>query len=878
MTNYSIFSTSFKSAFSPQNLIFSQSKVFFLKILKKAVCVFFIVFGVFNLGFSQVSLEYYLPKTVTYDKAIPTPEAFLGYQVGSQHASPYEIAAYCKKLASLSPRIKIETYARTVENQELLLLTFTNPQNISNLPAIKAEHALLANPQSAKNFKLNQMPGVVWLGYSVHGNEASGTNSALLTVYHLAAAQGPQIDSLLAENIILVDPCINPDGGRRFSTWVNSNKSQNLVSDANAREFKETWPGGRTNHYWFDLNRDWLYQQLPESKGRLVKFYEWLPNILTDHHEMGSNSSFFFQPGIPARMHPLTPAKNLELTAAIGNYHAKALDAIGSHYYTQENYDDFYYGKGSTLPDVNGSIGILFEQASSRGHLQETVNGNLSFPFTIRNQFTVTLSTLQAAKAMRKELLQHMQSFYAESPTDDTKAYIFGGGSDHVATTEMLNILLRNQIEVYNLKADETQNNIKFSPGSSYIVPATQAKHRLVKSFFEKRTSFQDSAFYDISAWTLPLCMNVPYAESKTALALGTSATNSPYSAGKVIGTSTYAYVFEWSGYFAPRTALKLIEKGYRLKYATEPFQAQTSQGLKTFAYGSVQFLASDPENLKDLQAIAAADGTTFYGIKSGLTPQGIDLGSEKFKTMEAPKPLMVVGEGIDANDAGEIWHLLDQRYALPLTFADLQNIAKLDINKYTHLILPSGRYGDYISEDKLKSFLAKGGTVVAMGDANSFLIQKKFSSLVLKPEASVSNKSKKAFDSKSNSDGALETSGAIVSAQLDLSHPLCYGYQNTTLPVFKVNNLIFEDTGNAYNSPFILSDKPLLAGYIHPKNRERFKNSPIIVANTFGGGKVIQITDNPNFRAFWYGTNKIFANALFFSNALSGNRFGDDE
>ena len=826
---------------------------------------------------AQVGLDYYLPKTITYDKAIPTPEAFLGYQVGSQHATPYEIGAYCKKVASLSPRIKLETYGRTFENQELLLLTFSSPQNIANLAKIKADHALLANPQTSKSLNLQNMHGVVWLGYSVHGNEASGTNSALLTVYHLAAAQGPQIDSLLSENIILVDPCINPDGGRRFSTWVNSNKSQNLVSDVNAREFKETWPGGRTNHYWFDLNRDWLYQQLPESKGRLVKFYEWLPNILTDHHEMGSNSSFFFQPGIPSRMHPLTPVKNLELTSAIGNFHARALDAIGSHYYTKEIYDDFYYGKGSTLPDVNGSIGILFEQASSRGHLQETVNGKLSFPFTVRNQFTVTLSTLQAAKAMRKELLQYMQSFYAEAPTDDTKAYIFGGGSDHIASTEMLRILLRNQIEVHELKSEETVNSLKFSPGSSYIVPATQAKHRLVKSFFEKRTTFQDSAFYDISAWTLPLCMNVPYAESKTALSLGTKITSKDFGSGKLIGTSTYAYAFEWSGYYAPRTALKLLQKGYQLKYATEPFQAQTAQGAKNFSYGTVQFLVAGSDPTADLQAIAAEDGTTFYGLSTGLTTSGINLGSEKFKTMDLPKPLMIVGEGIDANDAGEIWHLLDQRYALPLTFADLQNISRIDLSKYTHLIMPSGKYGDYIPEEKLKAFLAKGGTIVAMGDANSFLIQKKLSSLVLKPEATSLDKTKKAFDSKSTAEGALETSGAIVNARLDLSHPLCYGYQNTNLPMFKVNNLIFEDTGNPYNTPFMTTDKPLLAGYIHTKNRERFKNSPLIIAQAIGSGKLIQITDNPNFRAFWYGTNKIFANALFFSNALSGARFGED-
>jgi Zinc carboxypeptidase len=840
---------------------------------------FFLFIGIVFAAFAkaQVSLDYYLPKNVTYDKAIPTPEEFLGYQVGFQHATPYEIAAYCKKIASISPRVKIESYARSYEKRELLLLTFTTPKNLADLDKIKTDHQKLSNPDQSKNLNFDKMPGVTWLGYSVHGNEASGTNSALLTVYYLAAAQGASIDSLLSENIILVDPCINPDGGTRFSSWVNSNKSQNLVSDINAREFKETWPGGRTNHYWFDMNRDWLYQQLPESKGRLVKFYEWLPNILTDHHEMGSNSSFFFQPGIPARMHPLTPAKNLELTSKIGTFHAKGLDAIGSYYYTKENYDDFYYGKGSTLPDVNGSIGILFEQASSRGHLQETTNGLLSFPFTIRNQFSATLSTLKAAKNMRKELLQYMASFYSEKPTDDTKAYVFGDGSDPVATLEMVNMLTRNQIEVFELAKEENINGQKFGAATAYVVSATQPKHRLVKSFFEKRTTFQDSAFYDISAWTLPLCMNVPYAESKTVINPGKKVQSNLTQEGKVIGTSSYAFAFEWTGYYAPRTAQKLLNKGYKLKYATEPFESETSQGSKAFSYGAVQFLVGDRDVSADLAQITKEDGTTFYGISTGLTSNGLDLGSEKFKTLEMPKPLMIVGDGIDANDAGEIWHLLDTRYNIPLAFADLNQIARMDLYKYTHIIMPSGRYADYISEEKVKTFLSKGGTIIAMGDANAWLSQKKLSSVNVKPEAAANEKIKRPFDQKSTVEGALETSGAIVEARLDLSHPLCYGYTNATLPIFKVNNVIFEDTGNPYNTPFFLKDKPLMAGYIHAKNRERFKNSPLIVAQASGGGKLIQIADNPNFRAFWYGTNKIFANSLFFSNALSGLRFGEE-
>jgi len=827
--------------------------------------------------FSQISLDYYLPKNVSYNSKIPTPKAFLGYEVGEQHVSPYEIYAYYREVTKYSDRIKLETYARSFENRELMLATVSSPKNLANVDQIRMEHLKLANSEVSKSLKPEQMPIVVWMGYSVHGNEASGVNSALLTIYYLAAAQGPEIDALLNESIILVDPCINPDGANRFSTWVNQNKSQSLVADANSREFKETWPGGRTNHYWFDMNRDWLYQQLPESKGRLVKYYDWLPNVLTDHHEMGSNSTFFFQPGIPARTHPMTPVKNIELTSKIGQFHAAGLDSIGSYYYTKENYDDFYYGKGSTLPDVNGAIGILFEQASSRGHLQESVNGILSFPFTVRNQFSATLSTLKASKSMRNELLTYMRDFYAEKSTDEVKAYVFGGGNDPVRTWEMVNVMLRNKIEIYKLSKNETLGNSQFSSADAYVVPMSQPKHRLVKSLFEKRTTFADSAFYDISAWTLPLCMNVPFAESKAAMSLGQKLSEANFPQGKIVGSSSYSYLFEWDGYFAARTAYELLNKGYKLKYATEPFEAVVDGKNKAFSYGTVQILCEGNDPKAYLEELAKRDGTVFYGQKTGLTQSGINLGSEKFRRMEKPQALMIVGDGVDYNDAGEVWHLLDQRVRIPLSHMDISSVNRTDLSKYTHIIINQGRYNE-LSDEKIKGFLTKGGTIVALGEGASWLSQKKIGTVGIKSEASNDGKSKRQFVSKSGYDGALVTSGAILEAKLDPSHPLCYGYKQSSLPIFKVNNVTFEETGNPYNTPLMFTEKPLLAGYVHPKNLERFKNSPAIIAQTFGQGKIVSISDNPNFRAFWYGTNKLFLNSLFFSSGISAGRFEDED
>ncbi|MDX2049317.1 MAG: M14 family zinc carboxypeptidase, partial [Chitinophagaceae bacterium] len=310
-------------------------------------------------------LKYYLPDSVTYNPAIPKPKDIIYHEVGEWHITHDRLVNYMKAVAAAAPeRIKLETTGFTYESRPQLLLIITSPGNHKRLEEIRQQHVQLTDPSKSSSLNTDNMPIVVWIGHSIHGNEASGANASLLSAYYLAAAQGKQIDDLLNNVVVLFDPSFNPDGLQRFSTWVNQHKSKNLVTDANSREFSEVWPGGRFNHYWFDLNRDWLPAVHVESRNRLKWFHQWKPNILTDHHEQGSNATFFFQPGVPSRVNPLTPDKNQELTGKLAKFHAQFLDRIGSLYFTKENYDDFYYGKGSTYPDVNGAIGILFEQAS----------------------------------------------------------------------------------------------------------------------------------------------------------------------------------------------------------------------------------------------------------------------------------------------------------------------------------------------------------------------------------------------------------------------------------------------------------------------------------------------------------------------------------
>ena len=359
---------------------------------------------------AQVGLDYYLGDLSEYNKSIPTPLSVIGHEVGEFHISHDKLSHYVQEISRASNRVKLVNRGKSYENRTSWLMIITSESNHSRLEEIRKQHLELSNSKN-KDIDVSNMPIVVYQGFSVHGDEPSGSNASLPLMYHLLASNSQETIELLENTIILLDPSFNPDGLQRFSQWANSNKNQSLTADPNDREYNQYWPRGRTNHYWFDLNRDMLPNQLVETNAKVKTFTEWLPNILTDHHEMGTNSSFFFQPGVPERKNPLISDLNQALTREIGTYHEKALNSIGSLYYSEEDYDDFFFGKASTYPDANGSIGILFEQGSSRGHIQESVNGILTFPFTIRNQLTAAFSTLEAAKNMRVKLLNYMKDF-----------------------------------------------------------------------------------------------------------------------------------------------------------------------------------------------------------------------------------------------------------------------------------------------------------------------------------------------------------------------------------------------------------------------------------------------------------------------------------
>ncbi|MGJ8659737.1 MAG: M14 family metallopeptidase [Cellulophaga fucicola] len=837
---------------------------------KRLLLLIFVVFQ-YTQAQQKLDLNYYLPQNITYNQDIPKPIDVIGYEVGEWHVSHDKLQFYMQTLAKASDRISIENRGETYEGRPILLLTITSPKNLKNIENIRQEH--LSNTNNT-NGKTEDKPIVVYQGFSIHGNEPSGANAGLAYAYYLAAAQGPEIEKLLDNMVILMDPAFNPDGIQRFAHWANSNKSKSLNPDGNDREYHETWPNGRTNHYWFDMNRDWLPVQLPESKARINTFHKWLPNILTDHHEMGTNSTFFFQPGEPTRVHPLTPTLNQELTAEIGTYHAKAFDKIGSLYYSEENYDDYYYGKGSTFPDVNGSIGILFEQGSSRGHVQESENGILTFPFTIRNQFTAALSTIEAANNMRSKILGYQQQFYknakAEAAKSKTKAIVFGDSKDAAKTWHLADILQRHKIKFNELKSDVNLNGKKYKKGASYVVPMNQKNYQLINAMFEKRTTFTDSLFYDISAWTFPLAFNLDYTETTNLTNLGEEINDLQPLQGAITGESSYAYLFEWNEYYSPKALNTILEAGLRAKVGKSPFSVEG----KEYDYGTIMVPVQNQKYNKQelhlfLQNVAKENNLTITAVGTGLT-KGIDLGSNEFDPLKKQQVALLVGSGVTYADAGEIWHLFDQRYNMKITKLDTDYFSRVDLSRYTTLIVPSiyGSALDKSSVTKIKEWVKDGGTLIAYRNAAYWLNSNEIMKIDFKKDSSLVAKNIP-FDKRRDFRGAQVTGGAIFEAKLDRSHPINFGYKNDKLPLFRNTNIYINPDKNSYNNPIQYTNNPLLSGYISEENLGILKNSVPFKTQGYGKGRVILFTDNTNFRAFWFGTNKLLMNAIYFSKMM---------
>lgn len=830
------------------------------------LCSVFILTG----ARAQENLAYFLPEELTYKQEIPSPEDFFGQLPGEWHLTHGQVLSYFGEIARISGRAILQEYARSYENKALVQLVVTSEENQLKLDELQKLHLQYSEPDAV--LPEDGVPLVIRLGYGIHGNESSGTNASVLTAYYLAAAEGKKMDSLLSSCIILVDPCLNPDGYTRHTTWANTYQSAVANGDGNSTQFYEQWPRGRTNHYWFDLNRDYLPLVHPESRGRVEEFHKWMPNIVTDHHESGPDFTLFFQPGIPTRNHPLIPEQNYMLTSAIANYHARFLDQIGSLYFSEETFDDYYFGKGSTYPDVNGSIGILFEQSSVRGRIRETDNGPKKLSFGMKNQFTVTLSTLQAALDLHSDLLKYQKEFYRNSRTEaqesELRAYLFGSETDRVKTEEFVDLLNRHHIQVYALEGS-----------FGYLVPLQQKQYRLIRTIFEEVSSFRDTSFYDITTWTIPYAFDIPVSEL-TSLK-GVRFSEQPVSSESVKGsvhggTGKIGYLFRWNEYSTPEALYALQREGLRTKVATREFSIMLDGKKENFTYGTILIPLAN-QNLPEDQIhalvsdVAGRTGVDFYALGSGLTTEGIDMGSSSLISLEEPRILIFTGGSTSAGTAGEIWHLLDQRFGIPLTMSGTDRMGSVDLDNYTTVILPGGSYPEWGEEDvaSLRSWTEKGGVLIACESAAGWAARNHFGTSTFKDPVPSDSSRYLRYEDRGKESAIQGIGGMILRAQLDNSHPLCYGYSGQELAIFKQGTRVANPLGGKYQEPVLFAPEPYLSGWISQENLQRVREAPVLSVQQLGQGKLISFHEAVNFRGFWMGTHKLFMNAIFFGEII---------
>jgi hypothetical protein len=831
---------------------------------------------------------------VEYDSAVPTPEEFLGFKLGHEPVRHHQLVDYITRVAEMSDRLSLEVIGYTHERRPILFLVATSPSNHARLDEIRDRHVALSEAGSNQAVT-DDMPIVTWLNYGVHGAESSGMDASLPFVYHLAAAKGDKIERVLSTSVILVTAIFNPDGHSKRVAWLDAYGGQQRIADPAHIEHQFNWTFARTNHYWFDLNRQWLLLTQPEPRAWMRKWHEWRPNITVDYHEMGGQQTYYFHPGVRTRTNPLVPERAEELLEQTVRTSEHFLDGEGRLYFHGERFDNFYVGKGSTFPLVNGGVGILYEAAAALGRELDTWNGLRTYRENIRKHFRTSIASIEAGANLRREYLEYQEAFYSSALSDaakyPVKAWVFSAPGDPARMHFFSDLLNDHRIATHRLGRDVTVDGKIFAAGEALIVPASQAQHRLIRSIFETLTEFEDATFYDVSTWTLPPAFGL-----ESAALVGRAFRDNlvgeawvpPMPVAPAPETSSYGYVFEWEPYFAPRALWRVLEQNILVRAATKPFVALTASGPREFVAGSVVVPFDHQEVGRDtihelMKVIAAEDGITVHALTSGRSATGtagFDVGGPSFYPLETPSVLLVVGDDIELYDAGEVWHLADVRMQMPIALCRRDSLGDIEWDRYTHIIFPSGDYENYEPDyaDRLRQWIDEGGTAIAMREATTWLRTSTLDWIdPMSEEAPAAEEpdeteeeeeetKRLAYRDKDDFEAKKVIGGAIFRADLDITHPLGFGFRDRDLFLHKNVEEPMLPTENPFATVIAYTDNPVYSGFVSEENREALKGTPSLIAERSGDGSVILFADNPNFRGYWYGTNKLFMNAVFFS------------
>ncbi|MDF4204822.1 M14 family metallopeptidase [Maribacter sp. SA7] len=795
---------------------------------------------------------------------LKSPSEFLGYELGTQFTRHHEVVDYYQYLAEAEPqRMSLMEYGKTNERRPLLLATISTKENMQNLDKIKEEHMKGINGEGSPD------KAIVWLSYNVHGNESVSTEASMQTIYDLFTTKSSYLENI----VVLIDPCINPDGRDRYVNWYNQFKNSPNQVDPNSKEHHENWWSGRSNHYMFDLNRDWAWLTQVESQQRLKQFNKWLPHVHVDFHEQGVDNPYYFAPAAEP-FHEVITDFQREFQETIGKNHAKYFDENGWFYFTKEVFDLLYPSYGDTYPTYNGGIGMTYEQGGSgRAGLAITtsIGDTLTLKDRIAHHLTTGLSTVEVASKNVSKLNDEFKKFYLNK-NFKYKSYVLNGNPDKIEA--LADLLSKHEIE-YQAGSNTTVKGYNYATGKSgslkstdksLVISSNQPKSTLVKVLFEPMAKLSDSVTYDITAWSLPYAYGLDAIASESNLSGSSDVLNTTEL--KSIDADKYAYLADWNSMKDARFLAELLRNKVRVRYAHKPF---TLDGI-SHDRGTLIITKGDNKHLKNFNEVLKTASTNhsknLISTNTGFVESGKDFGSGYVDVIQNLNIAVLSGKPTSTLRFGEIWNFFEQQLDYPISVLDETYFGRVDLAKYDILILPDGRgYNSFLStynKEKIKDWVKRGGKLIAMGGAiDGITTSDEDFELSEKEMPKDTSNTIESFEISEREQIKSAITGAIFKATVDNTNPLAYGYDDTyfTLKLGARSYNYLENGSAVYLSEG--ANEPV-SGFAGSEAKKKIAETLIFGTEDMGRGQVIYMVDNPLFRGFWENGKLFFANALF--------------
>lgn len=814
---------------------------------------------------------------------VQSPQEYLGYELGERWTQHHNVLNYVNHVANESDLVSIQTYGSTNQHRELVYLIITSAENHENIDEIRLNNLKLTGLEPGE--PTGNQKGIVWLSYNIHGNETSSSEAAMKTLFELVKPDNDEAAGWLENTVVIMDPMLNPDGRERYVSWFNQMLGVNVNPKIEAREHHEPWPGGRSNHYLFDLNRDWAWQVQQESQMRYAIYKEWFPHIHVDYHEQGFNAPYYFAPAAEP-LHMAITDWQREFQHMIGENHISYFDQESWLYFTRERFDLFYPSFGDTWPTFHGSIGMTYEMP---GHslsglgIERAEGDTLTLFDRVQQHFTTGISTVEVASNNSERMIEEFGKFFENSrnnPSSHYKTFVVKAENNSDKIYNLLKALDNKQIEYGTAGSGRNVNGFNFATGETerfamqpndIIISAYQPQGNLVRVFFEPNPELVDSLTYDITSWEAHYRFGLEgYAlESRINPERNISAEN--FRVMQFTGSENpYAYLLSWDTMDDARFLAEITERGIRSRYTQIPFQIDGRE----FGRGTVIIPRENNRNIGSrfddiVKEVAAKYHRSLHGASTGFVTSGSDFGSSNLNVIGKPEVAVVMGNGTSSLNAGEIWHFFDHQLTYPATLIHSENVLRADLNQFNVLVLPSGNYGGIFTDaviEKISAWTRDGGTLISFGQANSMLAGRDGFQLQRKTadaeEPSIEDRLQP-FENRDRRATSSRLSGAIFKVNMDHTHPLAFGYGDTYMSL-KTDASAFEYLDSGWNVGSVQTNahKSGFAGY---KAVDQLEHTLAFGVQRHGSGQVVYFVDNPLFRGFWENGKLLMVNAVFF-------------